>query len=74
MRIRVVDERTRRPVSVRRALVRVLLLPLSVILLGAGVLLILFDARRRALHDVLVRTVVTYAPTATRSPPPGAPG
>jgi len=69
MRIRVVDERTSRPLSVRRALVRVLLLPLSVILLGAGVLLILVDARRRALHDVLARTVVTYAPTETRSRP-----
>jgi uncharacterized RDD family membrane protein YckC len=28
-------------------------------------LLILVDARRRALHDVLARTVVTHAPART---------
>ena len=49
--------------SARRALVRVLLLPLSVITLGAGILLILVSARRRALHDVLAHTVVICVPT-----------
>jgi uncharacterized RDD family membrane protein YckC len=44
----------------RRALARVLLLPLSVIPLGAGVLMILVDRRRRALHDRLAGTVVVY--------------
>src|SRR5687768_3852207 len=46
MQIRVEEQRTRRPVSVRRALLRVLLLPLSVLPLGAGMLVILIDARR----------------------------
>ena len=61
MQIRVLEVRTSRPMSAGRALVRALLLPLSVITLGAGMLLILVDARRRALHDVLARTVVSYA-------------
>ena len=62
MDIQVLDERTSRPASTRRALARVLLLPLSVITLGAGMLLILVSARRRALHDVLVHTVVISTP------------
>lgn len=68
MRIRVQDGRTGEAVSVRRAFVRVLLLPLSALPLCAGFLLILFDGRRRALHDRLARTVVVYAPAATRAP------
>ena len=50
----------------RRAFVRVLALPLSVIPLGAGMVLILFDRRRRALHDLLVGTVVVYVVRACR--------
>ena len=57
---------------------RVLALPLSVIPLGAGLVLILFDRRRRALHDLLVGTVVVYvvrvprAQRASTSPPPSS--
>jgi uncharacterized RDD family membrane protein YckC len=54
----------------RRALARVLLIPLSIILLGAGVLLILVERRRRALHDCLVGSVVTHTREPTR-PQPG---
>jgi len=61
-----------------RAFVRVLALPLSVIPFGAGMVLILFDRRRRALHDLLVGTVVVYvvrvprAQRASTSPPPSS--
>ena len=64
-----------------RAFLRVLALPLSVIPFGAGMVLILFDRRRRALHDLLVGTVVVYvvrgaggAPQArySTSPPPSS--
>jgi uncharacterized RDD family membrane protein YckC len=63
---------------VGRAFLRVLALPLSVIPLGAGMVLILFDRRRRALHDLLVGTVVVYvvsvprAQRASTSPPPSS--
>jgi uncharacterized RDD family membrane protein YckC len=46
--------------SGRRALVRALALPLSAIPFCAGFLLILFDGRRRALHDRLAGSVVVY--------------
>jgi uncharacterized RDD family membrane protein YckC len=51
---------------VRRAFLRVLVLPLSVIPFCAGLGLILVDRRRRALHDVLARTVVVYVTRAPR--------
>jgi uncharacterized RDD family membrane protein YckC len=60
--IRVEDAASPGPISTRRALVRVLVLPLSFIPLFAGILLILVDGRRRALHDRLAGTVVVYAP------------
>jgi uncharacterized RDD family membrane protein YckC len=53
--------------SARRALSRVLLLPLSIIPLGAGILMILVDRRRRALHDRLIGTVVVYGLEPRRS-------
>ena len=56
--------------SVRRAFVRVLLLPLSVIPFGAGLWMILVDRRRRALHDQLARTVVVYVAKAPRERAP----
>jgi uncharacterized RDD family membrane protein YckC len=68
LRIEVRTAGTDEVLRARRALARVLLLPLSVIPLFAGVLLILVDGRRRALHDCLVGSVVTYAPETTRSP------
>ena len=61
-----------------RAFARVLALPLSVIPFGAGMVLILFDRRRRALHDLLVGTVVVYvvrlprAQRASTSLPPSS--
>ena len=59
--IRVEQAGTGRPVQARRAALRVLALPLSALPLCAGFLLILVDARRRALHDRLAGTVVVYA-------------
>lgn len=57
--------------SLRRAALRVLALPLSALPLCAGFLMILFDRRRRALHDRLVHTVVIYAaPVRVHRPPP----
>ena len=56
--------------SVRRAFVRVLLLPLSVIPFGAGLWLILVDRRRRALHDQIARTVVVYVAKVPRERAP----
>src|SRR4051794_34340862 len=50
MRIRVVDAVAGEPIAMRRAVLRVLALPLSVLPFGAGVLMILVDPRRRALH------------------------
>jgi uncharacterized RDD family membrane protein YckC len=65
MRIRVLDANGK-PLRLRRALLRVLLLPLSAIPLCAGFLLVLVDDRRRALHDRLVRTVVVHVPEKPR--------
>lgn len=48
------------PVSGRRAFVRVLAMPLSFLLFGAGLLGIVFDRERRALHDVIAGTSVVY--------------
>jgi uncharacterized RDD family membrane protein YckC len=66
MRIRVQDAAAGGPLSTRRALARVLLLPVSALPLFAGYLMILVDRRRRALHDRLVRSVVVYAPELRR--------
>ena len=55
------------PLRVRRAALRVLVLPLSAIPLCAGFLMILFDSRRRALHDRIARTVVIYAAVERRA-------
>ena len=45
----------------RRAVVRVLALPLSFLLLGFGFLLILLRVDRRALHDLIAGSAVVYA-------------
>ena len=50
----------RAPVSALAALVRALTLPLSLALFGLGFLGILFQAQRRALHDLLAGTAVVY--------------
>jgi uncharacterized RDD family membrane protein YckC len=61
LEIMVLDARTSQALSSRRALLRLLALPLSAIPLCAGFLLIVFDHRRRALHDRIAGTVVVYA-------------
>jgi uncharacterized RDD family membrane protein YckC len=61
LEIAVRDASTGLPPSTRRALLRLLALPLSALPLCAGFALIVFDRRRRALHDRLVGTVVVYA-------------
>jgi uncharacterized RDD family membrane protein YckC len=61
LEIAVRDARSGLPLRPRRALLRLLALPLSAIPLCAGFVLIVFDRRRRALHDRLVGTVVVYA-------------
>lgn len=43
-----------------RALVRTLVFPVSVAVAGLGLLLILFQKRHRALHDLAARTAVVY--------------
>lgn len=48
------------PLSGRRAFLRVLTLPLSFLLLGAGLLGIVFDRERRGLHDVTAGSTVVY--------------
>ncbi len=45
----------------RRAVVRVLTLPLSFLMLGVGFLLIVLRADRRALHDLIAGSAVVYA-------------
>jgi uncharacterized RDD family membrane protein YckC len=44
-----------------RAVIRVLVLPLSFVLFGFGILLIVLRADRRALHDLIAGTAVVYA-------------
>ena len=48
-------------VSGRRAVLRTLALPLSFLFLGLGFAGILLGDRRRALHDVIAGTAVTYS-------------
>jgi uncharacterized RDD family membrane protein YckC len=47
--------------STRRAVVRVLALPLSFLLLCFGILLIVLRGDRRALHDLIAGSAVVYA-------------
>ena len=60
MRIRVIDARARGPLKPRRALLRFIGLCLAAIPLLAGLLMMLWDDRRRCLQDRLARTVVLY--------------
>lgn len=62
MSIAVVDRRGRGALKPRRTLVRFLGLCLAVIPLGAGIVIMLWDKRRRCLHDRIARTVVVYVP------------
>jgi uncharacterized RDD family membrane protein YckC len=47
--------------DVGRAVLRVLVFPLSFLLMGLGFVLILLRRDRRALHDLIVRSAVVYA-------------
>jgi len=49
------------PVRTRQAVVRTLALPLSFVLFGLGLLGILVQRERRALHDLLAGTAVVYS-------------
>jgi uncharacterized RDD family membrane protein YckC len=61
MQLRVVD-RTGEPPHLLRALIRVPALALAIIPLFAGFLPVLFDVRRRGIHDLLARTAVIHVP------------
>ena len=63
MRLKVID-RTGEPPHLLRALLRVPALALAIIPLFAGFLPVLFDTRRRGVHDMLVGTTVVYVPGA----------
>jgi uncharacterized RDD family membrane protein YckC len=67
LRIRVLDASTGEPLRPLRALARVYGMLLSALLLCTGFALILFDSRRRALHDRLVGSVVA---DVVAEPPP----
>ena len=60
MRLQVISTRTGAPPHLLRALIRLGGLVLAIIPLGAGLIPVLFDARRRALQDMLARTVVIH--------------
>ena len=62
MRIRVVQAAGDGPLPARRACVRLVGMVLAAIPLMLGYAPILFDRRRRGLHDFLARSVVTYEP------------
>ena len=47
--------------STRRVVVRVLALPLSFLLFGLGLALIVLRGDRRALHDLIAGSAVVYA-------------
>jgi uncharacterized RDD family membrane protein YckC len=55
------------PLRVRRAILRFFALVLAALPLGAGILLILVDGRRRGLQDRIARTVVVYTDAEARS-------
>jgi uncharacterized RDD family membrane protein YckC len=69
MRIRVRDGREDRPLTVGRAVVRLLGAVLSALLLFLGYVMILFDPRRRGLHDRMAHSIVVYVPRVRRPPP-----
>jgi uncharacterized RDD family membrane protein YckC len=58
--LRVLSARTGEPIAFGRAVLRVFALVLSALPFCLGFVMILFDDRRRALHDRLVKTVVIY--------------
>jgi uncharacterized RDD family membrane protein YckC len=61
MRLKVID-RDLHPPHLLRALLRVVGLALAIIPLFAGFLPVLFDSRRRGIHDMLASTTVIHVP------------
>jgi uncharacterized RDD family membrane protein YckC len=57
--IRVVQD-TGAPITGRKAALRTIVFPLSLMFFGIGFIGILFGRKRRALHDVIARTGVVY--------------
>jgi uncharacterized RDD family membrane protein YckC len=68
MSIAVLDARGRGELKPRRALLRLVGLYLATIPLGIGLLVMLWDKRRRCLQDRLARTVVVYVSSSVASP------
>lgn len=66
--IRVVDAKTRGPLSFPRALGRGVACAVTLLTLGLGYLWLMLDPKRQALHDKLAGTLVVHAP---RKPPAG---
>jgi len=50
-----------RPASARQAVLRTLVLPVSIALAGIGFFMILVQRQRRALHDLAAHTAVVYS-------------
>jgi uncharacterized RDD family membrane protein YckC len=50
-----------RPVSGKGAVLRTVFLPLSIVFLGIGILMIMLNRDRRALHDLIAGTAVVYS-------------
>ena len=48
------------PLGTRGALLRTLVYPISFLILGLGLVGVVFDRRRRALHDLAARSCVVY--------------
>jgi uncharacterized RDD family membrane protein YckC len=56
-----------RPLRARRSLVRFVTAVLTIAPLGLGLIPVLFDERRRAVHDLVARTVVVYEASSAPS-------
>jgi uncharacterized RDD family membrane protein YckC len=68
MRIRVCSADNGEPIGFGRSVLRLVYLTLAAIPLLAGFVPVLFDDRRRGLHDMLAGTVVVSAPEEPVSP------
>jgi uncharacterized RDD family membrane protein YckC len=69
MRIRVRDAREDRPLTLGRAVVRLVGAVLSALPLFLGYVMILFDPRRRGLLDHMAHSVMVYVPRVPRRAP-----
>lgn len=70
MRIKVCSADDGEPIGAARSVVRLVCLALAAIPLFAGFLPILFDDRRRGVHDMLAGTVVVASASPARTPAP----